>query len=242
MTELLHRPLGRADYDSVWALQRELREARIAGQGADVLLTVEHSPPVLTAGRRATEAGLREPRAALEASGYQLRAIERGGEWTYHGPGQLVGYPIVAIQPRGLKVTRFVAGLEAAMLAVVRRGLLRASVDPSALGIELGRRPGYPGAWLRRGGRLAKIGAVGVHLRRFVSIHGLALNLDPVPWGFDRIVPCGLSDEITSLRREVTRAGGDEGAVLTVDEAAGWLVEELEAAWAGLTAPCASFE
>jgi len=237
---LEHRPLGRADYDTTWALQRQLRDDRVAGRGADVLLTVEHDPPVLTAGRRSDEAGLRQSREALEAAGYQLRSVERGGEWTYHGPGQLVGYPIVAIRPRRLDVTAFVAGLEASMARITVRALERAGVDVEAAGIEVGRRCGYPGAWLQQGDRLAKLGAVGVHFRKFVSLHGLALNLDPEPWGFDRIVPCGLGDEVTSVRREIERAGGDVARLVTVAEAAGWLADALPEVWASATSPCAS--
>ncbi len=192
----------------------------MAGRGEDVLLTLEHDPPVLTAGRRATDAGLVDP------DRFERRTIERGGEWTYHGPGQLVAYPIVAIRGWGLRVTEFVAGLETAMAALV------AEAVP---GVEVGRRCDFPGAWVRRAGAdLAKVGAVGVHFRRFVSLHGLALNVDPDPWGFDAIVPCGLSDEVTSI----ARLGGD---VPTIADAADRLAELLPAAWRGELRAARSF-
>ena len=216
---LEHRHLGGVDYDTAWRLQRELREERLAGRGRDVLLTLEHDPPVLTAGRRATPAGLRN------AEGIQQRTIERGGEWTYHGPGQLVGYPIVALGGWKLRVTDFVAGLETAMAVIARRARLD--------GVIVGRRCGFPGAWTSGPAGVAKLGAVGVHVRRFVSLHGLALNLDPEPWGFDRIVPCGLAEEVLSVRRLIARYDGDETATPTVSEGAAMVAELLPAAWRG---------
>lgn len=227
---LAHRPLGAVDYDTARALQNSLRDERIAGRGADVLLTLEHDPPVLTAGRRATPEGLRD------ADGIQQRHVERGGEWTYHGPGQLVGYPIVAIAAWDLRVTEFVAGLETAMAAIVRDALERSGARPD--GLVVGRRCGFPGTWVEGPRGIGKVGAVGVHFRRFVSIHGLALNLDPDPWGFDRIVPCGLSDEVLSVRTLIARYGGDEAATPTVEEAGRRLADLLPAAWRGeLSAP-----
>lgn len=195
-----------------------------------MLLTLEHDPPVLTAGRRAQEENLRQPREALEALGFQLRAVERGGDWTYHGPGQLVGYPIVALRGRSLKVRGLVRGLEAAMAEVVERCLRAAGADPSSL--RLGRLDGFPGCWVFRpdGGR-AKVGAVGVHIRRGVSLHGLALNLDPRPWGFDRIVPCGLADEVTSVARLAAELGGDPAGLPALEPVAELLASALPRAW-----------
>jgi lipoate-protein ligase B len=226
------------DYDSAWALQRELRDRRITGEGHDVLLTLEHDPPVFTAGRRAHEENLRLPRSQLEELGFQLRAVERGGDWTFHGPGQLVGYPIVGLVDRHLKVTGLVRGLEAAMADVVRACLARAGVDPEAAGLTLGQLKGLPGCWLfRPDGSRAKVGAVGVYIRRFVSLHGLALNLDPRPWGFGRIVPCGLQDEVTSVARLIDELGGDPRALPSMEEAAGLLAAALPPAWAAWTSP-----
>jgi len=242
--ELLHRHLGRLDYDTVWELQRGLRAQRLASEGSDTLLTVEHDPPVLTAGRRAVDTHLRVDRSQLARDGIQVRAVERGGDWTWHGPGQLVAYPIVALKAWNLRVTGFVEGLERAMAEVVRRTLERGADPARCAELAIGRRCGFPGTWVRRGdGSRAKLGAVGVHMRRFVSLHGLALNLDPRPWGFDRIVPCGLQDEVSSVARLLEEIGGEPEAVPSVEEAAGWLADLLPRAWGEpLSLSCDSIE
>jgi lipoate-protein ligase B len=229
---LVWRPLGRIHYDAARTLQGELRESRLRGEGEDVLLTLEHGP-VLTAGRRAQEANLLLPPERLSKLGVDIRHVERGGDWTFHGPGQLVAYPIVALRGWGLRVTDFVAGLERAMAALAADALRSCAVDPADAGIEIGRRCGHPGTWAFRPGRApAKIGAVGVHFVRFVSMHGLALNLDPRPWGFDWIVPCGLlGAEVSSVRRLVEEAGGDAARMPPLDAAARDLARILPLTW-----------
>lgn len=217
----MHEHLGAIGYDEAWALQRRLHEDRLAGRGHDTLLTLEHRPGVLTAGRRALDGNLRTPRAALEAAGVQLRAVERGGDWTWHGPGQLVAYPIVALTGWDLKVPAFVDGLESAMATLAQR-----AIDAAGLPLTAGRRCGYPGLWAV-GERFVKLGAVGVHVRRFVTLHGLALNLDPQPWGFEHIVPCGLLDETSSL----ARIGA--GPLPSVEEAGSELADLLPRLWRG---------
>jgi lipoate-protein ligase B len=226
---LVWEDLGTASWDEAHRRQLELRAERLQGQGADTLLTVEH-PPVLTAGRRADPADLLGTVEELEAEGIAVRRAERGGSWTWHGPGQLVAYPIVRLPGWGLTVPDFVAGLELAMVELTRRALERCGADP----LEAGRRCGYPGAWITRDGRPAKVGAVGVHVRRFVSLHGLAWNLDLDPWGFDRIVPCGLHGvETTSVRRLVVERGGDPERLPTVGDSASALAELLPTIWRG---------
>lgn len=213
-------------------MQRELREARLAGQGSDVLLTLEHCPPVLTAGRRARPEHLRVSREVLVAAGFQVRAIERGGDWTFHGPGQLVAYPVVALQPRRLKVPALVAGMEAAMAALARHALREAGADPEGAGLALGPLPGFPGCWAFRADQSrAKVGAIGVHVHRGVCIHGLALNVDPVPWGFDRIVPCGLLDEVTSLAKLARELGAARGRLPGLEALATHLAALLPLTW-----------
>ncbi len=242
MIRIEHRHLGRLDYDSAWALQRQARERLLAEPDTpDVLLTVEH-PPVLTAGRRALAAHLLRPRDELEALGIQVRDIERGGDWTWHGPGQLVGYPIITLRRRRLAVKHFVGALEDAMIAVAARALATAGVGDATLV----RRRGYPGAWLEQpAGPPRKLGATGVHIRHGVSLHGLALNIDPRPWGFDYIVPCGLQGvQTTSLAQLTMERGGDPAALPSVQEAAQWLAEglpaALQAAVAGELSACSS--
>jgi lipoate-protein ligase B len=231
--ELECRDLGSADFDESWELQRALREELLAGAGRDTLLTLEHVPPVVTGGRRASKQDLLLSSEEFAARGVSLRNIERGGSWTWHGPGQLVAYPIVELRRWGLRVPDFVAGLECCMLDLTSWALERVGVHLEEQGWQKGRRRGYPGAWLRRpSGDLVKIGAVGVHFRRFVSLHGLAWNLDPSPWGFDLIRPCGLRDEVTSVRRIADELGGDGARLPTRQEAAEKLGELLPRRWA----------
>ena len=180
MIPLEHRHLGRLDFDSACTLQKQVRQRLLNdADAADVLLTVEH-PPVLTAGKRARPEHLLLPRAELERRGIQVRDIERGGDWTWHGPGQLVGYPIVDLRRRRLAVKHFVGALEDAMIALAGRALAAAGAGH----VGLTRKAGCPGAWLDEpGGARRKLGATGVHIHHGVSLHGLALNLDPEPWG-----------------------------------------------------------
>ena len=224
---LLHRPLGRRSYASTWDLQLQVREKLKGGLDAepDVLLTVEH-PPVLTAGRRAGPKNLLLSPEEARALGVDIQHIERGGDWTYHGPGQLVAYPIVALRRRGLSVKGYVAALEDAMQSVASRILTAAGCDGI---VTLRRRCGAPGLWAMRADETEmKLGAVGVHVSRGVTIHGLALNLNTEPWGFSWIVPCGLvGAETSSLGRLVREFGGDEAAIPTVEEAGQWLMDVL---------------
>ena len=180
--------LGLAGYGETLELQRRLREARLEGQASDVLLLVEHAPTV-TLGRRAEPGELLISPEELANRGFQVHRIERGGKATYHGPGQLVGYPIVSLRDLKLSVPAFVRGLEGALIAYL-----------GELCLDAERRDDYPGVWVR--GR--KIAAVGVHLKRWVSIHGFALNLDPDLGHFETIIPCGIDGaEVTSVAREL---------------------------------------
>jgi len=230
---LEHRALGLKTYDEVLSMQRAHRELLLQGQGNDLLLSVEHAPGVLTAGRRALAGELRITEEMLAELGVQVREVERGGSWTWHGPGQLVAYPVVALRRWQLKVPAFVAGLEWAMAQLLEEILRDAQVDLPNSGLQIGQLKGYPGTWVERGnGTRAKVGAVGVHVRRFVSLHGLALNLNPEPWGFDWIVPCGLENvETTSAARLIEEMGGDLGALPTVDAAGTRLAALLPSCW-----------
>ncbi len=231
---LRHRELGAADYDDVLALQHGLRKDLLEGQGEDVLLTLEHRPAVLTGGRRSAASDLLVGGEELARRGILLRKIERGGSWTWHGPGQLVGYPIVALSHWGIRVPEFVAGLESAMLDLTEWALAEAGVHLERRGWTLGRRCGFPGAWLQRpNGNFAKVGAVGLHFRRFVSIHGMAWNLDPDPWGFELIQPCGITDEVTSVRRLCDELGGASGCLPSRLQAGQQLAAMLPQWWLG---------
>lgn len=169
--------LGRLGYRWAWRLQGLRREAVIAGRAPEALWLLEHDP-VITTGRR--------PVAGLPDDVEVVRT-ERGGLATWHGPGQLVAYVILDVGSRGLGVRRTVHALEEGVIALL-----------GSWGVDAGRRLGFPGVWVGRD----KVCAVGLHFRRGVSMHGLALNLDPELSCFDRIVPCGITDGgVTSVAR-----------------------------------------
>jgi lipoyl(octanoyl) transferase len=175
------RRLGAVDYQAAWQLQRELADARVAG-GRDTVLLLEH-PSVYTAGRRT----LPEERPVDDTP---VVETDRGGKITWHGPGQLVGYPIVGLA-EPLDVVNFVRRLEESMIKVC-----------AGLGLEAGRVDGRSGVWVQ--GR--KIGAVGIRVSRAVTLHGFALNCDCDLAAFSPIVPCGISDAgVTSLSAELGR-------------------------------------
>jgi lipoate-protein ligase B len=203
------RWLGRLAYREAWATQRALASARADGRlTEDQLLLLEHDP-VLTLGRRATEAHVVALPELLAERGIEVVRVERGGEVTYHGPGQLVAYPIVALASpgaaaeRSLGVRPFVEALEDAMAETC-----------SALGVAAGRRPGHTGCWVDADGPLArKIGALGIRVARGVSFHGIALNVTTRLADFDLINPCGIPGiRSTSLAAELSRAGRDAPA------------------------------
>ncbi|MEO8082883.1 MAG: lipoyl(octanoyl) transferase LipB [Ardenticatenales bacterium] len=189
--------LGRRPYAPVWDLQHRLVEARKGGGGADTLLLVEHDA-VLTLGRRAQADHVLRPAAELAAAGIDVQAVERGGDVTYHGPGQLVAYPILDLH--GFRPD--VRWYSLSLLEVVVRTL-------AAFGIAGEVRTGLEtGVWVRLGPRdgaisgpheapLGKVAALGVRIERWITYHGVALNVDPTLAHFDWIVPCGLSGVIT---------------------------------------------
>ncbi len=183
--------LGRRSYGEIHALQRQLRDDLLAGEGRPTLFLVEHDP-VVTLGRRAGADALPQGEAELVWRGIELVRVERGGQATYHGPGQLVGYPVLPLPRFGLDVPDFVAHLEGTMIDTARD-----------LGLEAGRREGFPGAWVGR----KKIGAVGIHVRRLVSIHGFALNLDVDLRAYEAILPCGITPDEGSISSVASLAG-----------------------------------
>lgn len=186
----IHR-LGLVPYAEALALQERLVEARLAGETGDVLLLLEH-PPVVTLGRGAKREHLRFSEDLLRARGVEVFESGRGGDVTYHGPGQLVGYPILDLAPDRQDVRRYVADLEEVMLRIT-----------ATYGLVGKRIAGLNGAWI--GDR--KIGAVGVRIRRWVTMHGFALNVTTDLRAYEAIVPCGIPDkDVTSLAREIGHA------------------------------------
>lgn len=176
MRPILVLRLGRVPYGPVLEGQRRLHLLRREGKVPDILLSLEHEP-VVTLGRDAAETDLRVPGEELKRLGVEIHAVERGGGATYHGPGQLVLYPILNLRELGIGLREYIWRLEEVM---IRTG--------KALGVELFRRPGQPGVWHERG----KVGFIGVFVRGWVTYHGLALNVDLSLNGFLWIVPCGM--------------------------------------------------
>ena len=184
------RQLGTVDYRVAWQLQRELADARVAG-GTDTLLLLEH-PAIYTAGRR-TSADERP------TDGTPVIDTDRGGKITWHGPGQLVGYPIVTLA-EPLDVVNYVRRIEESLIKVC-----------TGLGLAVGRVDGRSGVWLPAGdGRPArKVAAIGVRVSRATTLHGFALNCDCDLDAFERIVPCGITDAgVTSISAELGRRVG----------------------------------
>ena len=191
--------LGRIGYREGWARQKALVEQRAAGEIEDRLLILEHDA-VLTLGRQSDERHVLAGPRELSRRGIEVIRVERGGEVTYHGPGQLVGYPIIRLGDRGILVRPLVAALEAAMIETCAR-----------LGVEAMRRDGHPGCWVEgdpgRGRPHRKIGALGLRIERGVSYHGIALNIDVDLRDFDLIDPCGEPGLIsTSIAEELGRS------------------------------------
>ena len=188
------RWLGRIAYEQALDLQLALRDARLRGEVGDTALLVEH-PDVITFGSRGRGVGAHaQPSdAELRARGYAVHQVRRGGEATYHGPGQLVGYPVLDLRRRRLDVAAYLRALEDVLIAVA-----------AEVGVACGRRPGYTGVWVDERRKLASIG---VGIRRWVTTHGFALNVSCDLARFDAIVPCGLEGvEMVSLSSVSARA------------------------------------
>jgi lipoyl(octanoyl) transferase len=186
---------GTVPYEAAWAQQRELHALRVADDGPDTLLLLEH-PPVYTAGKRTLP-------HERPFDGTPVIDVDRGGKITWHGPGQLVGYPIVAL-PDPVDVVAYVRRLEQALIEVC-----------AGFGLETIRVEGRSGVWVAADGPRPerKVAAIGVRVARRVTMHGFALNCDPDMTAFSNMIPCGIPDAgVTSLSAEL-------GRDITVDEA-----------------------
>jgi len=192
MSRLIVQDLGRRAYGEVLELQRALCRQRIAGEiDEDILLLVEHDP-VVTLGRGTRAESLPLPKLELERRGVEVFEVERGGDVTFHGPGQLVGYPVVDLRQHREDLHWYLRRLEAGLIGGLDR-----------LGIAAGPNPGLTGVWTR--GR--KIASIGIHVKQWVTFHGFALNVSTDLSYFDLIVPCGIRDVImTSVAAELGRA------------------------------------
>jgi lipoyl(octanoyl) transferase len=187
--------LGRREYGPACELQRRIVAARKAGAVPDVLLLCEH-PHVITLGRNGKTEHLRASEGVLRQMGVDFHSTDRGGDITYHGPGQIVGYPIVDLAGIRRDVAWYVRQLEEAMI--------RATAE---WGIEATRVPGLTGVWVEVASGEEKLAAIGVHLSRWVTSHGFAYNVSTDLRYFDLIVPCGIAGKrATSLERLLGRA------------------------------------
>lgn len=205
MRELWVVRLGRMGYEECLELQREVARQRISGAiPQDVLLLIEH-PPVVTLGRSSKQKNLVSSPAFLASKGVELFEVERGGDVTFHGPGQLVGYPVFDLKRHRLDLHWYLRSVEEALIRTL-----------SQYGIPGERSTGYTGVWTK--GR--KIASIGVHARDWVTWHGFALNVTTDLSYFDFIVPCGIVGvEMTSIEKETA-------ASPALDEVSGFAAQE----------------
>ena len=186
--------LGRIGYEEAFAWQRDLVERRKLGAIPDQFLLVEH-PHVITMGRNGRRENLLAREEVLARSGISFHYTDRGGDVTYHGPGQVVGYPVLDLRAWKRDVVAYVRGLEQVLIDAL-----------AAFGIRAGRVANCTGVWVED----RKIAAIGVHISRWVTSHGFALNVDTDLDYFRYIVPCGLTRPVTSMRAEGVEANRAE--------------------------------
>jgi lipoate-protein ligase B len=199
--ELWVAQLGRIPYAEALALQEQVRARRQADEIPDTLLVLEH-PPVYTRGRRTLPADLPMGDDWYRMQGIEVHDVDRGGRVTYHGPGQLVGYPIMRLA-RGDRSRGHALGVDVVeYLRVMERGIIAALADE---GVEAQIRDGLTGVWVDE----RKIGSIGVHVQRGVTTHGFAVNVDCDLQPFEWVIPCGIENvRMTSLYKETGRTGG----------------------------------
>lgn len=203
--EILVVRCGLVPYQEALVAQRWLAGARQDGEIPDVLLLLEH-PPVYTRGRRATEDELPMQREWYELQGIEVHDTDRGGRVTYHGPGQLVAYPIVSLRPYGDDVHKYVRRLERVTIGALAEHGVAARTIEGLTGVWTEGEPPGPGAGP---GAARKIGSIGLHVSRGVTTHGLAVNVSNDLQPFEWIVPCGIDDcRVSSLSREL---GAEQG-------------------------------
>ena len=190
MNTCLVVPLGLVDFQTAFDLQRRLHARVVASELPDLLLLLEH-PHVYTLGRRGQESDVLASKDMLSRLGVDIQLADRGGETTYHGPGQLVGYPIIRLRRWGVGVRQYVETLEQVLIGAL-----------SEFGIAAHSEGKPTGVWVDD----SKIAAIGVRVSRSVSMHGFALNVSPDLSFFEHIVPCGMPDvTVTSMAQELGR-------------------------------------
>jgi lipoyl(octanoyl) transferase len=198
MSECVVQDLGRMSYREALDIQLQIASERKQGTGAEHLLFVEH-PHVVTIGRNGHLENLLASPELLERAGIELHETDRGGDVTYHGPGQIVAYPIMDLRNWKRDVGAFMRGIEQVLIDTL-----------AEFGIASRRIPGMTGVWTGKDGEEAKIAAIGVHLSRWVSTHGWALNVATDLRYFRYIVPCGLAKPVTSMRAMGVHADAED--------------------------------
>lgn len=210
--------LGRRKYAEIWELQKKLLQQRVAGEIPDTFLLVEHEP-VYTWGKRTLPEHMGAGESELAKLGADTFLVERGGQITYHGPGQIVGYPIVDLTKLscGKDLHKYMRGLEEVMIKTLAHYGQR--------GERLDR---CTGVWVQREGEFAKVAALGVRVRKWCAMHGFALNLsnEVLPW-FKQIIPCGIGDRPVTSIEQLT------GTAPTMDDVRGQLIENFEEVFRG---------
>jgi lipoyl(octanoyl) transferase len=196
--QLQIRNLGRIGYQEALDLQYSLVEQRQQGQIPDTLLLLEHDP-VVTLGKRGRDSDMLLPEEELRRRGVEIARIDRGGQATYHGPGQLVGYPIIDLANHQRRVKQFVRNLETVLIRLLTEGY----------GISAATEEGHVGVWVAE----RKIASIGISIHRAVTMHGFALNVNTNLDYFSLIVPCGMQNcPVTSIEKELGRSVSLEGA------------------------------
>lgn len=219
--------LGRISYAAAYQIQSEHLARVVASRDSaapilGVILLVEHDPVITVSRRAGAEANVIATSDALRVAGVDVQSTDRGGDVTYHGPGQLVAYPIVDLNAHGLRIIDYIRLLEGAIVDTLSKLGVKARTDPAATGV-----------WTAAGAHAqpdAKIAAIGVRVRQWVSMHGLSLNVDPDMRHFNLIVPCGLHGRaVTSLRQVLGERCPSLGDIKPI--LAGALRARLDARW-----------
>jgi lipoate-protein ligase B len=179
--------LGVVEYGAAYQLQKKIHEQRVAGDIGDTLLLLEH-PPAITVGKAGSIENILVPRETLNQMGISLYFVDRGGDVTYHGPGQLVGYPILDLSSRGGDLKRYVRDLEEVLIRTLEDFSIKAGRDPQHVGVWIGQK---------------KIASIGLSIRQWVTMHGFALNVCNNLEHFSLIHPCGFKDRKTTSMQEV---------------------------------------
>jgi lipoyl(octanoyl) transferase len=188
--QLFYSDLGKVSYQKAWDLQKECLSARLSNKIEDCLLLLEH-PHTYTLGKTAHRENLIGNEEFLKENSIQVFEIDRGGDITYHGPGQIVGYPIINLQNWKQDTHLYLRNLEEVIISVLKE-----------YGIDSGRKPEYTGVWVEE----SKIAAIGIKISRWITMHGFAFNINTDLNLFNGIIPCGIKDkEVTSLSKILGR-------------------------------------